>query len=64
MCAIQLQEGHVHRRTSKEERLKQMRKVFDEKDMLKIQKLQQDIEDILQQRFGESYDLSGIQNSS
>ena len=59
-CAIQLQEGHAHRKTSRAERIKLMHEVFSDKDIQELETLQLDVEDILSERVHDTYDLSGI----
>lgn len=59
-CTVQLQEGHVHRRTSLQKRLEQMHTVFNDDDMFRLRTLQTEVESILKKRFNETIDLSGI----
>ena len=59
-CAIQLQEGHAHRKTSRAERIKLMHEVFSDKDIQELETLQLDVEHMLSERVHDTYDLSGI----
>lgn len=59
-CAVQLQEGHVHRKTSREERMKLMYTVFNDDDMSKLKTLQSEMEDVLKRRLGATFNLSSF----
>ena len=58
-CAIQLQEGQAHWKTSRAERIKLMHEVFSDKDIQELETLQLDVEHILSERLHDTYDLSG-----